>query len=103
MHKVGPDDTLTDIGKRYGVTPASIMAANRLTNPRTEEGDRLMIPAPARPEPTVHAAVRKPAVHRAGTPATTTTRTQRPAAAKATAAVKPAHKPATIVASAAHQ
>jgi membrane-bound lytic murein transglycosylase D len=103
MHKVGPDDTLVAIGKRYGVTPASIMAANRLTNPRTEEGDRLMIPAPARPEPVVHAAVRKPAPHRAGTPANTTARSQHSSAVRTTAAAKPVHKPATIVASAAHQ
>ena len=109
MHHIGPDDTLAAIGKLYGVTVASIVAANRLTNMRTEEGDRLMIPAPARAEPVVHAAVhaavhpavRKPAVRRATTAAAS--RSPRTAPAKANSPAKPARKAPAIVASAAHQ
>jgi membrane-bound lytic murein transglycosylase D len=108
MHHVGPDDTLPAIGKRYGVTPASIVAANRLTNAQPEEGDFLIIPAPSRPEPAVHAAVRKPVVHSARTvtrqaAAVTATHGARTSPAKVSTPAKPVHKPTTIAAVAAHQ
>lgn len=104
MHLIGPEETLAAIGQRYGVTPASIMAANRLTSARAEAGDRLIIPLAARPEPVARAAVRKTVVHRAGTTATTTAaRRPRTAPAKAGAPAKPVRKPAAIVASVAHR
>src|ERR1700723_124707 len=38
MHRVAPDETLAEIGKRYGVTPAGIMAANKLASMQPEAG-----------------------------------------------------------------
>jgi membrane-bound lytic murein transglycosylase D len=102
MHHIGPGETLETIARRYGVTPASIVAANRLATTRTEEGDRLTIPAPARLEVAAHAAVHKTAVHRAAAPAANT-HAPRTAAAKAVAPSKTTHRPAAIVASAAHR
>jgi membrane-bound lytic murein transglycosylase D len=105
MHRVATDETLAAIGKRYGVTPASIMAANNLASARPEAGDLLMIPTAARPaqgsEPAAHPAVRKSASQRSARPVATTARRPRPAPAKTSAASKPAHKPATMLASAA--
>jgi membrane-bound lytic murein transglycosylase D len=94
MHRVTSDETLAVIGKRYGVTPAGIMAANKLASMQPEAGDLLMIPTALRPamssEPAARPAVRKSA-------------TQRSTHAAATGAhrARPAHKPATILASAA--
>jgi membrane-bound lytic murein transglycosylase D len=45
MHRVGAGETLATIGKRYGVTPANIVSANRLESAQAVEGDRLLIPA----------------------------------------------------------
>ncbi len=45
MHRVGPDETLASIGKRYGVTASGIAAANNLAENLPAEGDRLVIPA----------------------------------------------------------
>jgi membrane-bound lytic murein transglycosylase D len=105
MHRVAPDETLAVIGKRYGVTPAGIMAANNLASAQPEAGDLLMIPTALRPdqgpEPTAHPAVRKSAPQRAARPAATAAHRPRTAPAKSSAATKPAHKPAAIVASAA--
>ena len=56
MHRVGTGETLATIGKLYGTAPASIVAANNLHTAEAVEGDRLLIPAAARPEP----AVRRP-------------------------------------------
>jgi membrane-bound lytic murein transglycosylase D len=50
MHRVGPEETLALIGKRYGVSPASIVEANKLAANTPVEGDRLLIPAAARVE-----------------------------------------------------
>ncbi len=51
MHRVGAEETLASIGKRYGVTPSGIAAANNLAANPPAEGDRLVIPS------TVHADV----------------------------------------------
>jgi membrane-bound lytic murein transglycosylase D len=59
MHRVGPEETLASIGKRYGVTPGSIVLANSLSSSQPVEGDRLVIPAGVRVEP----AVRQVAAH----------------------------------------
>jgi membrane-bound lytic murein transglycosylase D len=45
MHRVVASETLATIGKRYGVTPANIVSANRLESARAVEGDRLLIPS----------------------------------------------------------
>jgi membrane-bound lytic murein transglycosylase D len=45
MHKVASGETLASIGKRYGMSPGSIAAANRLTAAAPETGARLVIPA----------------------------------------------------------
>ncbi len=60
MHRVGPGETLSMIGKRYNVAPSSIVAANRLGSPAAEDGDRLLIPTAARIEAPAAAAARKP-------------------------------------------
>jgi membrane-bound lytic murein transglycosylase D len=102
MHLVAADETLAAIGKSYGVPVASIMSANRLTSTRAEEGDRLLIPVAPRPLPVAHTAVRKAATGRPVTPVATPARRPRPAPAK-TVSAAPSHKPAAILASAAHQ
>jgi membrane-bound lytic murein transglycosylase D len=108
MHRVAPDETLAAIGKRYGVTPAGLMAANNLASAQPAAGDLLMIPTAARPAlisapspgPAARSAVRKNAPRRAARPATAATHRPRTAPpAKTGAASKPAHKPATILAS----
>src|SRR5215469_5501983 len=50
MHRVGPEETLASIGKRYGVSATSIVEANKLASDTPVEGDRLLIPAPVRIE-----------------------------------------------------
>jgi membrane-bound lytic murein transglycosylase D len=45
MHTLGSGETLAAIGKRYGVLPTAIAAANHLKTPEAREGDRLLIPA----------------------------------------------------------
>jgi membrane-bound lytic murein transglycosylase D len=51
VHRVGPGDTLAEIGKRYGVAVSGIVALNNLPSAVPVEGDRLVIPAALRPEP----------------------------------------------------
>jgi membrane-bound lytic murein transglycosylase D len=53
MHRVSAGETLAMIGKRYGATPGSILAANNLRSAEPVEGDRLLIPAGMRAEPPV--------------------------------------------------
>jgi membrane-bound lytic murein transglycosylase D len=61
MHRVAIGETLASIGKRYGITTASIIAANSLEADEAIEGDRLLIPAALRPEaPAVRIPARKP-------------------------------------------
>jgi membrane-bound lytic murein transglycosylase D len=87
MHRVETGETLASIGKRYGVTPAGIVAANNLKTPEAPEGDRLLIPAAVRPVATTVA-------RRATTPqrrtTTATTAAARPAA-KSPAAASTTH------------
>jgi len=62
MHRVGTGETLADIGKRYGVSTANLVAANNLRPAEAMEGDRLLIPAARRSEtPTRRVAARTPA------------------------------------------
>ncbi|HXB71723.1 MAG TPA: transglycosylase SLT domain-containing protein [Candidatus Acidoferrales bacterium] len=123
MHRVGTGETLAMIGKRYGTSPASIIAANHLAanhlavnhvaadnvganhlaadnvqSSEAAEGDRLLIPAGARSESTARKSMSAPAALRR-TPAR-----KRPAAAtaKSTGPARTAtFKPATVRSSAA--
>ena len=47
---VAAGESVASIGKRYGLTMASLMAANRLEKPEAAEGDRLIIPVGLRAE-----------------------------------------------------
>jgi membrane-bound lytic murein transglycosylase D len=58
MHRVESGETLASIGKRFGLSPAAIMATNNLKDAEAPEGDRLLIPTAIR----VDAPVRRPAV-----------------------------------------
>jgi len=87
MHHVAADESLVVIGKRYGVSPASIMAANAMTSANAEEGDRLIIPAAAHAD----AVVRSTSAARKA-PVKTVAQHPHTAPAKAIAANKPAHK-----------
>jgi membrane-bound lytic murein transglycosylase D len=63
MHRVVAGETLASIGKRYGISPASIISANSLRTSDAVEGDRLLVPAALRaPQP-----VRKATASRSGT------------------------------------
>jgi membrane-bound lytic murein transglycosylase D len=59
MHRVESGETLADIGKRYGASPASIVAVNRLAEAGPAAGDRLVVPAAPPVERTVRAATRR--------------------------------------------
>ena len=86
LHRVAAGDTLTSIGKRYGVAPSAIVAANRLVSPQAVEGDQLLIPAVARQE--------TPTVRRTATPVRrrSGTASHKPA----TITARPASKPAPV-------
>jgi membrane-bound lytic murein transglycosylase D len=109
MHRVGPEETLAAIGKRYGVSAASIVEANKMASDTPVEGDRLMIPAPvhvdaartapmrttaARSTTNRTAAVKRPTSHRAHATGAKTTATT--AQGKAVAHATPA-KPAPVI------
>jgi membrane-bound lytic murein transglycosylase D len=81
MHRVGTGETLAAIGKRYGISAGSILAANNLHSAEPLEGDRLVIPAAphAVAPPARHAAAAHAPVHRTNRPATTAS-TRKPAA-----------------------
>jgi membrane-bound lytic murein transglycosylase D len=64
LHRVSSGETLAGIGKRYGITSASIVAVNNLEDGEALEGDRLLIPAAMRPETPARTTVRKPATSR---------------------------------------
>ena len=97
MHSVGPGETLAAIGKRYGVTPASIVSANRLESAQAVEGDRLLIPAVQRKQISPPSAKKKTtsASSRRKTTAkkTTTASSRKSTARKTTATARPAGKP----------
>jgi membrane-bound lytic murein transglycosylase D len=87
MHRVGAGESLATIGKRYGVTPANIVAANRMESAQAMEGDRLLIPAVQRIQiapPAAKSVARK----------TTTASARRKGSARrtTTASARPVHK-----------
>jgi len=67
LHTVGAGETVVSIGKRYGMTPAAIVAANGLHGKETMEGDRLLIPVAVRTEPAPRRTASRSATHRAAT------------------------------------
>lgn len=72
MHRVAMGESLAAIGKRYGISPASIIATNSLEADEAIEGDRLLIPAAVRPEaPAVKAPARKASTTRSRARSTT--------------------------------
>jgi membrane-bound lytic murein transglycosylase D len=105
MHSVGPDETLASIGRLYGVSAASIEAANDLSGKTPAVGDRLLIPSVPRVEPriaTARSGSRRPvAAHAAPHKGSTASRSAaKPAAGKAVAQAAHSKKTAVIVASA---
>jgi membrane-bound lytic murein transglycosylase D len=68
LHQVLPGETLASIGKQYGLSISSLIAANRLDKPEAEEGERLIIPLSARADTSPRASQqRRGAVRRAAT------------------------------------
>jgi membrane-bound lytic murein transglycosylase D len=53
MHKVQMGETLATIGKRFGMTAAGLGATNHLAAQEAADGDWVVIPAAARPQPVV--------------------------------------------------
>lgn len=65
VHRVTSGETLASIGRHFGVTSNSIVAANRLQGVQATDGDWLMIPTAARAEaPVGRGTVRPIARHR---------------------------------------
>jgi membrane-bound lytic murein transglycosylase D len=85
MHRLGIGETVADVGKRYGISSSSLVAANNLQSREASEGDRLVIPAVARPEPV---ATKRPV--KSAKPATTHRATSSTSKAKAPATHSPA-------------
>src|SRR5579885_3338622 len=67
IHRVSAGETLASIGKHFGVTSSSIIAANQLQKTEAAEGDWLMIPAALRAEPAARRLAAKPTAHRRAT------------------------------------
>ncbi|HWC96479.1 MAG TPA: transglycosylase SLT domain-containing protein [Candidatus Sulfopaludibacter sp.] len=67
MHKVETGETLAAIGKKFGITPASIVTANSLKTAEAVEGDRLLIPAVLRAEVPAKRTVSSAATRRVST------------------------------------
>lgn len=51
MHRLGIGETVSDVGKRFGIAVTALVAANNLKSHEPSEGDRLIIPAVFRPDP----------------------------------------------------
>jgi len=107
VHRVGAGETVAAIGKRYGVPPASIVAANSLKSGEAVEGDRLLIPTAMRAVAPVPRPAQRTAAHRStrgNTSARTPSRTTASAApqrarSRRTTTVVANRKPPVIVAS----
>jgi membrane-bound lytic murein transglycosylase D len=92
-HRVGGGETVAEIARRFGATPAAILAVNRLSSAESAEGDVLVIPVSLRPR-TVTPAVR-PGSRTAHSTRRLVTRTRASSARPKTTT----HKPTAIVAS----
>jgi membrane-bound lytic murein transglycosylase D len=99
MHRVEADETFAAVAKRYGVSAVNLLAANKLSEPKVEIGDRLLIPAASRPEP----VTRRIAARSTAGKTSAHTATSRKGKTAGKTAAGPASKPAkaaAIVASA---
>jgi len=85
MHQVEAGETVAAIARRYGATPASLLAANRLTSGEAVEGDRLLIPVALRVQPPARQRWAAPARTVARRPATTSRNTAVARATRTTA------------------
>lgn len=84
MHRVESGETLAAIGKRFGVAPATIVAANHMDGAEAAQGDRLLIPVAFRADP----PAKRPVSHSATRRTTASSRTRRATVVK-TAPKKP--------------
>jgi membrane-bound lytic murein transglycosylase D len=99
MHRLGIGETVADVSRRYGISLTSLTAANNLQSRQASEGDRLVIPAMARPELVSRRSVgRGGAAHR--TVASVSSSKARTPAARP--AARPKSKPPVIAATTAH-
>ncbi len=89
LHRVGPGETLAEIGKRYNTTPGSIVSVNQLASTEASEGDALLIPAASRPPSTKKPAVKSKSTSRHTTAAQ---QTKTPAAKPVQRAATPSSK-----------
>jgi membrane-bound lytic murein transglycosylase D len=94
LHKVQTGETLAAIGKRFGMTTEGLVSANHFAAAEAAEGDWVVIPAAARPQPAAH---RTYVAARRGTVRPAPHATSHPASHPATVA-KPAAKKPVIVA-----
>jgi membrane-bound lytic murein transglycosylase D len=102
MHSLESGETLASIGKRFGVAPAGIMAANNLKTPEAPVGDRLLIPVAMRVDAPARRLAGASAAGRTSSPprrtvAVTATSAARPGAS---AAPKPPVRPTAAAAGA---
>jgi len=74
LHKVESGETLSAIGKRFGIPTSTIVAANHLDVREAAEGERLVIPAALRVAPVARTASRATASRRTSTRARSTRR-----------------------------
>jgi len=89
MHKVQAGETLAAIGKRFGMTGAGLASANHIAAEEAAEGDWVLIPAAARPQPAAQRAYLaarrssgRPVPHAVSHPASQATTVAKPAAKK---------------------
>ncbi len=96
LHRVSMGETLATIGKRYGTTPGSIVAANHLQSAEAVEGESLLIPAVMR-APASRRTVTRTSSRRRTTRTSSASRraakSRRPAAKASSAAVSRGKSP----------
>ncbi|MGA3262060.1 MAG: transglycosylase SLT domain-containing protein [Bryobacteraceae bacterium] len=105
VHRVAPGETLAVIGTRFGVSTASLLAANSLPARAAVEGDLLVVPTAARPAPAARRVASKHVVasranshsssHTASAAAPHRAPAGHPVAARPRAGAAPAGKPAS--------
>jgi membrane-bound lytic murein transglycosylase D len=105
VHRVAPGETLAVIGTRFGVSTASLLAANSLPARAAVEGDLLVVPTAARPAPAARRVASKHVVasrasshsssHTASAAASHRAPAGHPVAARPRAGAAPAGKPAS--------
>ncbi|MGP8244002.1 MAG: transglycosylase SLT domain-containing protein [Bryobacteraceae bacterium] len=107
MHKVQAGETLATIGRRFGIAASGLASANHFASGEAADGDWVLIPAAARPQPTArrgYLAARRGTGRTpsgAATRSASTLRTAYRSAPHTAGAAKPATKKPVIVAHAA--